>query len=112
MSARPRPTWWQWPFVVIFIAPVALCLWIRDIHQRRKKKTHPEDYCHRCGGRNMSWHTDNETWNELTRVEGQEVPGIICPLCLDELDREKRDDGSHWYITKETLPPPPCGKEG
>lgn len=71
------------------------------IERLRGKKNHPEDYCHHCGGRNMEWHTDNEIWNELTRGEDKEIPGIICPLCLDELDREKRKDGSHWYITKK-----------
>ena len=63
------------------------------------KKDHPEHYCHRCGGRNMLWHTDNETWNSLTK--DIKCAGIICPICLAELDKEINGKYGHWILTKE-----------
>ena len=50
---------------------------------------HPEDYCHRCGGRNVSWWMDNDAWNAVMRPEGIDSPWrwneIICPACFAEL---------------------------
>ena len=44
---------------------------------------HPEDFCHRCGQRNMSWFTDYETFQS---VGGDSFGGgIICPSCLATL---------------------------
>jgi len=57
--------------------------------QKRKGWTgfHPEDYCHRCGGPNISWHTDSETWNRVMRPNGEtgRWGEIICPICFVEL---------------------------
>lgn len=39
---------------------------------------HPEDYCHRCGRRNISWYTDSAVWNQ---VHGGSGP-IWCPVCF------------------------------
>lgn len=42
---------------------------------------HPEDFCHRCGSRNVrSWSTPNEVWNAAL---GKDSP-IACPQCLSE----------------------------
>lgn len=54
--------------------------------------THPEDYCHRCLGKNLSWSMDNETWNAVMR--GPDAPEytwgeIICPQCFAELYEAK-----------------------
>ena len=66
---------------------------IETINKFKGKKDHPEDYCHRCEGRNINWHTDNGTWNDLAY-------GIICPICLDELHKEKHGNSPHWKIIK------------
>lgn len=48
-----------------------------------------------------SWHTDNDIWNSVVRPTIKDgEPEIICPICLDELDREKHGDYSHWRISK------------
>lgn len=63
------------------------------------KKDHPEDYCHRCGGRNISWHTENKLWNSLIRDAGH--PKILCPICFDEIYKEKYGLSPHWVFIKE-----------
>lgn len=50
---------------------------------------HSEDYCHRCGGPNISWSAPSPLWNQVMR--GGSINGpwqwdeIICPLCFAEL---------------------------
>ncbi len=54
------------------------------------EERHPEDYCHRCGGPNISWYTPAEAWNPVMRPGGHDTTEwlwneIICPLCFAEL---------------------------
>lgn len=42
-----------------------------------KTDGHPEDYCHRCGGRNIGWYADSDLWNQFDPPES-----IICPICF------------------------------
>jgi hypothetical protein len=57
--------------------------------QARKGWTefHPEEFCHRCGGPNISWHVDSQAWNRVMRPDGEtgRWAEIICPLCFVEL---------------------------
>lgn len=51
---------------------------------------HPEEYCHRCGGPNISWWTPPEAWNPVMRPGGDDTTEwlwneIICPTCFGEL---------------------------
>jgi hypothetical protein len=48
---------------------------------------HPETYCHRCGGPNISWHVASETWNRVMRPNGEtgRWGEIVCPICFVEL---------------------------
>lgn len=49
---------------------------------------HPEEFCHRCLGSNLSWHIDSAVWNAVMRPAGQEEwlwSEIICPQCFAEL---------------------------
>ena len=40
---------------------------------------HPEDYCHRCGGRNASWHVDSDRFNAaMGKPSEHRWNGIIC----------------------------------
>lgn len=53
---------------------------------------HPEDYCHRCLGPNLSWYIDSDVWNDIMRPAGQEEwlwSEIICPACFAELFEAK-----------------------
>lgn len=38
---------------------------------------HPEDFCQRCGGRNIIWNVDSDRYN--TAVNRSE---IVCPTCF------------------------------
>lgn len=48
---------------------------------------HPEDYCHRCGGRNVaSWFTDSDRFNmAMGQPAEHQWQGIVCPGCFVEL---------------------------
>jgi hypothetical protein len=61
---------------------------------------HPENYCHRCGGRNISWFAPSLIWNEAVRDKGE--PGIICPLCFVELAALVGYDTT-WAITPDNV---------
>lgn len=48
---------------------------------------HPEDFCHRCGDRNMHWSADPEDWEVATKswAEATGMEGICCPRCFAEM---------------------------
>jgi hypothetical protein len=54
---------------------------------------HPEDFCHRCHGPNISWHAPSPLWNKVMRggsIDGPEkFSGIVCPLCFAVLAQEQ-----------------------
>lgn len=50
---------------------------------------HPEDYCHRCGRRNMTW--SSPEWPELVGGHG----GILCPVCFADYDQN-----AIWILTR------------
>jgi hypothetical protein len=54
---------------------------------------HPEDFCEKCGGRNITWFAPSPLWNKYA-VEY----GILCPLCFVELARAELDA---WKIAPE-----------
>jgi hypothetical protein len=57
---------------------------------------HPEDYCHRCGQRNVySWHAPNDLWDRLVGVRWD---GIVCPQCFTELARAVGIEPSVWLL--------------
>jgi hypothetical protein len=62
---------------------------------------HPEDFCHRCYGRNISWWTDSDVWNLIMRPDGPDSPWlwheIICPQCFAELV-ETRFPLVAWHV--------------
>lgn len=52
----------------------------------QNNNAHPEDYCHRCNGPNISWYAPSLLWNQYVRDKGE--PGIVCPICFAELAKE------------------------
>lgn len=48
---------------------------------------HPEDFCHRCGRRNISWFVASDLWNEAwTEAEAEGgYQSVLCPQCFVEL---------------------------
>lgn len=49
---------------------------------------HPENFCNRCGCRNVPWSAPNELFNEVNGSPN----GIMCPQCFTELASEKGYD--------------------
>ncbi len=71
-----------------------------------KPEPQPEDYCHRCGGKNISWATPSDVWNPIMRPDGPDSPWewneIICPLCFAELF-EARFPNTSWEMRPDDL---------
>lgn len=63
---------------------------------------HPEDYCHRCGGRNVySWHAPNEVWNRLAETGLLPSSEIVCPQCFTDLARQIGVEPSVWHLVAD-----------
>lgn len=63
---------------------------------------HPEDYCHRCDGPNISWSTPPEVWDPIMRPGGHDTTEwlwneIICPPCFAEMF-EQRFPKTSWRL--------------
>ena len=76
---------------------------IEEIDEQRRKgwtDFHPEDYCHRCGNRNIpSWHVDSDRFNTaLGPYLTQPYNGIICPTCFVLLHEEVTGLTTTWYL--------------
>lgn len=52
-------------------------------------KSHPEDYCQKCKGKNTTWFADNDIWNKVMKGESE---NIVCPRCFLELADKKISD--------------------
>lgn len=64
---------------------------------------HPEDYCHRCGGPNMTWAAPQEVWNPVMRPEGPDTENwlwneIVCPPCFSEMAAKNVASGVIWEL--------------
>jgi hypothetical protein len=46
---------------------------------------HPEDFCHRCGNRNLhSWSVESDRFNIAMEALGLDSGAIVCPQCFVE----------------------------
>lgn len=64
---------------------------------------HPEDFCHRCGAKNVAWSATREDWLVATRewstVTGRE--GICCVTCFAQMyEQETGDTKAIWMLTR------------
>lgn len=59
---------------------------------------HPEDYCHRCGGRNIGWYADSDLWNRFDPPES-----IICPICFVIEAEAKGVTTPAWRVAPEDI---------
>lgn len=62
------------------------------------KREHPEDYCHRCGGRNVGWYADSDLWNQFDPPES-----IICPICFVVEAESKGVKTPAWRVCPEDV---------
>lgn len=62
---------------------------------------HPEDFCHRCGEKNMLWYADREDWQVATEAWAAETgrEGICCPRCFAELYEQQTGKTIIWRIS-------------
>lgn len=71
-------------------------------HARPGNSTHPESYCHRCGGPNTVWVAPSPLWNSVMRGgdsrAADDFDGIVCPTCFTEL-AEERGVARDWRLT-------------
>jgi len=65
---------------------------------------HPEDFCHRCGCPNVSWHIESRVWNVVMRGGTSDGWGnwqeIICIPCFSEL-AEAHFGACTWRVVRE-----------
>ena len=63
---------------------------------------HPEDFCHRCGTRNMLWYATRDDWDAATSAWATETgrEGICCPQCFAELHKEQTGESTIWGLTR------------
>lgn len=62
---------------------------------------HPEDYCHRCGGPNVSWWVPSPVWNAVMGYPDQAHDGIVCPRCFAELAEARGAKGPWRWAPRE-----------
>ena len=68
---------------------------------------HPEDYCHRCGGRNVpSWYVDSDRFN-MAFGPPNEHPynGIVCPGCFVDAHEEATGMRCTWELRPSPTTP-------
>lgn len=59
---------------------------------------HPEDFCHRCGNRNVSWAIEGDVWaSVMNRGESDPWHGIVCIPCFTELHALVHGE-SAWHM--------------
>lgn len=60
---------------------------------------HPEDYCHRCGTRNISWFVQSDLWNEAwAEAEGGGYQSVLCVACFAELWERATGTTMTWEL--------------
>jgi hypothetical protein len=69
---------------------------IADQREKGWVDFHPEDYCHQCGGPNITWFSPE--WVALYGSDG----GILCPVCFAALDPAAIWTVTRWTPTEES----------
>lgn len=76
---------------------------IDDQRARGWPDFHPEDYCHRCGGRNAPWHVDSDRFNAAMGLPSEHRwQGIICTGCFVELHESATGMRCSWQLVPAT----------
>lgn len=59
---------------------------IAKLREHLGELVHPEEFCHRCGGPNVSWRAPSPLWNQVMRggcINGPtQFNDLICPTCF------------------------------
>lgn len=60
---------------------------------------HPEDYCHRCGGRNRSWFVASDRFNAAFGPPSEHpYQGIVCTGCFVEAHEAATGLRTTWEL--------------
>jgi hypothetical protein len=75
-----------------------------EIHRQRSlgwPDFHPEDFCHRCGHRNIVWYANPDDWALATAELPRGVLEILCPSCFVTLREAAQPTGRGfgWHVT-------------
>lgn len=64
---------------------------------------HPEEYCHRCGGINLTWYVDSDRFNTAMGGADNNMRwnGIICPGCFVQLHEEATGMYASWKLVPD-----------
>ena len=64
---------------------------------------HPEEFCHRCGGKNVrSWWVDSDRFNAaLGHPNEHPYNGIVCPGCFVELHEMATGMQTTWKLVPD-----------
>lgn len=78
---------------------------LEDQKLRGWPDTHPEDFCHRCGNRNLSWFVDSELWNVAWAEAAFEggYQSVLCPPCFAELWTRATGHAMTWQLSPDVL---------
>lgn len=60
---------------------------------------HPEDYCHKCGGPNITWFAPSPIWNKSVREHGEKE--ILCPVCFVQLAEAAGFNSAAWRLAPQ-----------
>ena len=63
---------------------------------------HPEDFCHRCGHRNLSWYVDSALWVEAWAQAEPGIQSVLCPQCFAELWERATGLRITWELRLDT----------
>lgn len=83
-----------------------LSVTLAEIDEQRDKgwpDFHPEDFCHRCGGKNVrSWSVDSDRFNAALGYPNEHpYDGIVCPGCFVELHEQATGLQTVWRLAPD-----------
>lgn len=65
--------------------------------------THPEDFCQRCGNRNVpSWFVDSDRFNAAMEALGLNSAAIVCPRCFVVGHEKATGMSCSWHLMPGT----------
>ena len=84
------------------MSPATALAAIADQRGRGWPDFHPEDYCHRCGACNLSWHVDSDRFNAAMEALGLTSTAIVCPACFVEGHEAASGMRTSWELRPST----------
>lgn len=64
--------------------------------------SHPEDFCQKCGGENVSWVVPSDRFNLAMQAIGRDRGAIVCPVCFVKAHRKATGLTATWELVPAT----------